>query len=106
MGRTRNIRPNITGDAARGRGRLQVAVRRAFIVHGPVVTTMQVYDFAYAGRRKYMRASALNKRRIWQLLSRVADRVGRAPLQGAPWIWRLKSETDLPPVILCYKKIK
>jgi hypothetical protein len=37
---------------AKGRGRLQRQVRRALIVHGPLVTTSQLLDWAYARKRR------------------------------------------------------
>jgi hypothetical protein len=74
---------------AKGRGRLQVAVRRAILAAGtPEITSSQAYDWAFTSRR--MRRSQGNRRRIWQLLMAVAVPVGRVPPYGA-LLWRLKN---------------
>jgi hypothetical protein len=73
-----------------GRGRLQTQITRAFIAAGPVVSSTQVYDWAFA-RRPQMRRSHFSRRRVWQLLQQIAEKVGRAPTIGRPWLWRLKS---------------
>jgi hypothetical protein len=72
--------------AARDRGRLQVQVRRAFLVHGPVVSASVVYDWCYPRHRR------LNQRRrhsVWRILVRIAEPVERVPPYGA-WLWRLR----------------
>jgi hypothetical protein len=73
---------------AKGRGRLQRAVRRAFLV-ADQVSTATVFDWCYA-RRPKMRRSQLNRRRVHELLREIADPIGRADTVGRPRIWRLK----------------
>jgi hypothetical protein len=68
-----------------GRGRVQISIRRAFMVGGPELTSSEVYDWTQPrprGREHYW-----NTKRI---LCEIADRIGRAPTIGRPWIWRLK----------------
>jgi hypothetical protein len=76
-----------------GRGRLQVQITRAFTAAGPVVSSTQIYDWAFV-RRSQMRRSHLNRRRVWQLLQEIAEPVGRASTRGRPWLWRLKSHEN------------
>ena len=84
-----NLRPNDGSFSPnKGRGRLQRQVRRAFLIHGPVVVSSQVYDLCF--REERQRRSQLNRRRVWQLLNEVAEVVGRERSQGAPLIWRLR----------------
>jgi hypothetical protein len=73
----------------KGRGRLQRQIRRAFIVHGPVVSSSQVYDWCFAHKRKL---SQLRRHGVWRILREVADPVGRASTIGRPVLWRLGSE--------------
>jgi hypothetical protein len=70
-----------------GRGRLQAAVRRAFIAAGgePVPSSV-FYDWSYPGRN---RLSQLHRHAVWRVLVKVADPIGRVPPYGA-WLWRLK----------------
>jgi hypothetical protein len=76
-----------------GRGRLQRQIARAFAVSGPVVSASVIYDWCFA-RRPKMRRSHLNRRRVWQLLTQIADPVRKVPPYGA-WLWRLRSD-DTP----------
>jgi hypothetical protein len=76
-----------------GRGRLQRAVARAFLVHGPEITSSQAYDFAFPGRRKVK--SELLRYGVWCVLMTVADPIRKVPPYGA-WLWRLRN-TDKKP---------
>jgi hypothetical protein len=66
---------------------MQRQINRAFAVHGPVVSSSEVYDWVFTRRR---RASQLRRHGVWRILMRVADPIGRAPTIGRPWLWRLK----------------
>jgi hypothetical protein len=72
----------------KGRGRIQRAVRRAFLLHGPEITTSQAFDFALVR----VRHDNWRRRERWSViyaLRQVADPVRRVPPYGA-WLWRLK----------------
>jgi hypothetical protein len=58
---------------AAGRGSTQLAVQRCFLVHGPEVTSSQLYDFVYPRRRL-----AMTRLGVWLVAQKIADRVGRA----------------------------
>jgi hypothetical protein len=73
-----------------GRGRLQVAIRRAFMVGGDELTSSQVYDWAYSRHRSQRRPMSEAVRwSVHRILLELADRVRRVPPHGA-WLWRLK----------------
>ena len=77
---------------ARGRGRLQVQIKRAFVVHGPTVTSSQVYNWTHA-RRRLMHGKPLTTRHrysVWRILVTIADPVERSTSIGRPWLWRLR----------------
>ena len=74
---------------AKGRGRLQRQIARCFVLFGPQVSTSRLYDWCYAHNPK-ARQSQLHRWSVTLILRRVADRIGRAPTHGRPWIWRLK----------------
>jgi hypothetical protein len=82
-----NLRLKPRAPAA-NRGRLQTAVRRAFVAHGDVVTSSQVYDWTYARQR---RIKQRHRYSVWRILDEIGIRVGRGSTHGRPWIWRLKS---------------
>jgi hypothetical protein len=69
----------------RGPGKVQRGIARAFIAHGPIVSSSQVFD--WVGRQG-------GPRRRWRVLCRlreVAVEVGRAEhASGRPFLWRLK----------------
>ena len=72
---------------AKGNGRLQVQVRRAFLIHGPVVSATTIYDLAYPRRpRRYYP--------VYRVLREIAVQVGRAPRIGRPRLWRLRIGDD------------
>jgi hypothetical protein len=83
-----NLRRRPHAPAA-NRGRLQISIRRAFVAHGDVVTSSQVYDWTYARQR---RIKQRHRHSVWRILDELADPVGRAPTIGRPWLWRLKDE--------------
>jgi hypothetical protein len=72
-----------------GRGRIQTAIRRAFIGH-PIRSTTQVFDWCLArDRRAHWR-----RRHRWsvvRVLEQVADRIGRSETIGRPILWRLRA---------------
>jgi hypothetical protein len=83
--RSRPVKP------ALGRGRLQVAIRRAFMVGGNELTSSQIYDACYAKKRAFgERISQRHCHSVWLILRRIADQIGRMPPHGA-WLWRLKT---------------
>jgi hypothetical protein len=72
-----------------GRGRIQTAIRRAFIGHD-ILTTSQVFDFALARHRQ----DQWRRRHRWsvvRVLRQMCDPIGRADTPGRPWLWRLKT---------------
>jgi hypothetical protein len=74
---------------AKDRGRLQRQIRRAFLVHGPVVSSSVVYDWAFA-RRPQQRCSQLHRWSVVRILREIAEPIGRAP---TGWLWRLRADT-------------
>jgi hypothetical protein len=85
-----NLRNRPHAPAA-GRGRLQVQIRRAFIGHAER-TSRHVYDFAYPRHRG--RVVGRWEHSVWRILRVIADRVGRAPTIGRPWLWRLREPLE------------
>jgi hypothetical protein len=85
-----NLRRRLPAPA-KGRGRLQIQVRRAFMVGGPVLTTSQVYASCYARKRLLSeRISQRHRHSVWRILRTIADPIGRAETIGRPVLWRLK----------------
>jgi hypothetical protein len=74
-----------------GKGRIQTAVRRAFIGH-PILSTSQVYDWCFARDRR-VHWQRRNRWSVVRVLDQVADRIGRHPRHGAI-IWRLRADTS------------
>jgi hypothetical protein len=79
---------------ARGRGRLQIQVRRAFLVSPTAtVSASEIYTWAYPRRRLLERHKPLSQRLRWSvrrvLLQMGAVPVARSPKRGRPIIWRL-----------------
>jgi hypothetical protein len=82
---------------AAGRGRLQVQIRRAFVGHR-LLSSSQVYDWAYARHRVYRRLMSEAVRwSVHRILRRIADPIGRAPTIGRPWLWRLRDPAVQKP---------
>jgi hypothetical protein len=76
----------------KGRGRLQVQIRRAFVGR-EVLTSSEVYDHAYAKRR--VAGQQIDRPYRWsvvRILRTIADPIGRAQTAGRPRLWRLKQE--------------
>jgi hypothetical protein len=71
----------------KGRGRLQVQVRRALLVHGPLVTTSQLLDWAYPRKR---RRPGWDHTKIWRIAAEHCDRIGRGATRGRPIVWRVR----------------
>jgi hypothetical protein len=69
---------------------MQRAVRRAFLVHGPVATSSQVYDFVFPRGRKL---TQMRRHGVWRILRDIADPIGRAPPHGAI-LWRLRHSEE------------
>jgi hypothetical protein len=79
----------------KGRGRLQVQIRRAFVGHH-LLSSSQVYDYALAR----VRGDAWRRRHRWsviRVLDRLCHRVGRADTIGRPWLWRLRDPAVQKP---------
>jgi hypothetical protein len=72
---------------AKGRGRLQRQIRRAFVVCGPVVSSSAIYDWCYARGR---RLTQQRRHSVWRLLVTMCEPTARAPTIGKPWLWRLR----------------
>jgi hypothetical protein len=72
---------------AKGRGRLQRQVRRALIVHGPLVTTSQLLDWTYPRKRR--RPTGWDHSKVMRICAEHCDRIERVPPYGA-WLWRPK----------------
>lgn len=77
---------------AKGRGRLQVQVRRTWIAAGkPIVSGSVFYSWCYA--RQQMRGEAISRGlrySVQRVLKTVAEPVGRAETIGRPILWRLR----------------
>ena len=76
---------------AKGRGRLQRQVRRALIVHGPLVTTSQLLNWAYPRNRR--RPTGWDHSKVMRICAEHCDRVRRVPPHGT-WLWRLRNSGD------------
>jgi hypothetical protein len=81
--------PLVPAASAKGRGRLQRQINRCFVLFGPEVSATRLYDWSFV-RNPRARQSQLHRWSVVLILRRVADRIGRAPTHGRPWIWRLK----------------
>jgi hypothetical protein len=73
---------------ARGKGRTQRQLRRAFLIHGPTITSTTAYDWVFTRHRQPL--SHLRRYGVWKILKRIAVPVRKVPPHGA-WLWRLKS---------------
>jgi hypothetical protein len=79
-----------------GRGRLQRQIARAFIAHGPEVSATAIYDWC-ALWPVDKRASQAQRWSVRRILDVIAERVGRAPTIGRPWLWRLREPVQKAP---------
>jgi hypothetical protein len=79
---------------SKGRGPIQVRIRRAFIASGAeALTSSQVYDWAYV-RRRLGRCKTLPDgvySRALRTLRTMCEPVERVPPYGA-WLWRLRTD--------------
>jgi hypothetical protein len=75
----------------KGRGRIQVAVRRAFIGHD-VRTSSQVYDYALPRVRADLWRQ-MQRCSVLRVLDQLCHRVGRDRAHGAI-IWKLKEPLE------------
>lgn len=75
---------------AKGRGRIQVQIRRAYVAAGrDTLDTGEIYAWVFPlTQREYWRWR--HRTTAWRELRRIADQVGRASTPGRPWLWRLK----------------
>ena len=75
----------------KGRGRLQVQIRRAFVGR-EVLTSSEIYNNCYPRRR--VAGQQIDRPYRWsvvRILRQVADPIGRAETIGRPVLWRLKT---------------
>jgi hypothetical protein len=70
-----------------------LAVRRAFLAHGPVASSSQIYNWVFPRKRKL---TQLRRHGVWGILREVAVPIGRAPTLGRPWLWRLRNTEENP----------
>jgi hypothetical protein len=74
----------------KGRGRLQVQIRRAFAVR-EVLTSSEIYDSCSAKRRVAgQQIDRPYRRSVLRVLRQIADPIGRTKPYGAV-LWRLKT---------------
>src|SRR6266702_539179 len=77
---------------AQGRGRVQVACRRALVMYGGMASTSDVIAWAYARRLLIWgdpRRNDFNRAARRALVAIGAVKVGRAQTIGRPHLWRL-----------------
>ena len=87
-----NLHPNFHAAPTRpskGKGKRQVAIRRAFVIGNGITTSSAIYDMAFA-RRPSGRRNFGSRRWIWIYLNQIADPIGRTAGWGRPTIWRLR----------------
>jgi hypothetical protein len=79
---------------AKGRGRVQVGIRRAFIASGAeVLSSTQIYSWTHP-RRRLGRRKKLPYGIYWgtlKVLRAMCEPVKRVPPYGA-WLWRLRTD--------------
>jgi hypothetical protein len=89
----RNLR-NRPPTPSKGRGPVQVRIRRAFIASGAeVLSSTQIYDWTHS-RRRQSRRKKLPFGVYWRTLKTLramCDPVERVPPHGA-WLWRLRND--------------
>jgi hypothetical protein len=71
-----NLQRGANFSRNKGRGRLQIQVRRAFIDH-PLRSTSDIYDWCYARDRSRTRSEAM-RWSVRRILDATCDRAGRA----------------------------
>ena len=89
--------PNLRLRPARpaaSRGRVQVLVRRCFLIHGPELSATTLYEWCRRWQRRHD-GKRINQRERWSIvraLRVMCDRLDRAPTIGRPWCYRIKPE--------------
>jgi hypothetical protein len=76
---------------ALGNGRLQRQVRRAFLVHGALLSTSEILEWTYA--RKRLLGERIGDGHRWsvrRVCYALCVPVGRARTIGRPIIWRIR----------------
>lgn len=72
------------------RGRIQVQIRRAFVsACRDTLSAGELYDWIFP-RDRDVQYKPGHRLTVCRELRRIANRVGRAPTRGRPWLWRLK----------------
>jgi hypothetical protein len=72
----------------KGRGRLQRAIARAFLVAGSdTLSSTAVYDWCFARDRH--RPGEWHRYSVWRILQEIAEPIRKVPPHGA-WLWRLR----------------
>src|SRR5262249_7778219 len=94
---------------AKGRGRIQRQVRRAFEACGPRLSVSLVYDWARRWQRRHdeKRINQRERYSIVRVLMTMAVRDGRAGTRGRPWLWRRIEDIDFTLFYLfesCFQK--
>jgi len=83
---------------SKGRGPVQVRIKRAFIASGAeVLSSTQIYDWTHS-RRRQMHRKKLPYGIYWgmlQALRAMCDPVGRGPGIGRPTLWRWRNTKSL-----------
>jgi hypothetical protein len=79
---------------SKGRGPVQVRIRRAFVASGAeVLSSSAIYDWTHARRRRGRHKSMPFG--IYSITLRtlrmMCDPIERAPTIGRPWLWRLRN---------------
>jgi hypothetical protein len=76
---------------AKGRGRVQLRIRRAFVASGSeVLSSSAIYDWTHSRRRQRRRTMPFGiYSGTLRMLRSVADPIERVPPYGA-WLWRLR----------------
>ena len=90
----RNLRLGSTHDRkpAKGRGRIQRQVARAFQASGKVVlSSSTIYRWVYP---KKTAPGWLERWSVFTVLRVMCHRVGRAKTTGTPWLWKLRQPLD------------
>jgi hypothetical protein len=76
---------------AKGNGRIQRQVRRAFLVAGkPVLSSSEVYRWVHPGKKA---PGWLERWSVFTVLRTMCHQVGRCKPYGA-WLWRLRRPLD------------
>jgi hypothetical protein len=92
----RNLR-NRPPTPSKGRGPVQVRIRRAFIASGAeVLSSTQIYDWTHS-RRRQSRRKKLPFGVYWRTLKTLramCDPVGRGSGSARPILWRLRPDDE------------